>query len=279
MSYQNILREVAPDRPIFDAKYAILSAPVRHVMMMGVIWHLTQGKRKKDFNVLEIGSWYGASALSWAQGLVLHNGGHGSITCIDAWQPFFDRSKHKGEVYQAMEHALGSDIAYNIFLHNIATVPEDIKRQHLRGLSENILPLLRDGGFDVVFIDADHTYEPVRKDILLSQRLLKEGGIICGDDLNLQLSECDNKFAKANKDKDFVKDPKTGRNFHPGVTVAVEEIFGKVSVWGGFWAMQKKGSGWKAFSLKNMPVNFPMHFPTDAIERAKSHLADISPIR
>lgn len=278
MSYQNLLKEIAPARPVFDSKYAILSAPVRHVMMMGVAWYLTKGKIKKDLSVLEIGSWYGASALSWAQGLKIHNKGQGSLTCVDAWQPFFDRSLHKDEVYVAMEQALGSDVAYNIFLHNISTIAPTIKRQHFRGTSDNTLPLLRDGAFDVVFIDADHTYEPVKKDILLSLRLVKDGGIICGDDLNLQLSQCDKKNAKASKEKDFVKDPKTGRNFHPGVTLAVDEIFGEVSMWAGFWAMQKKGESWKRFSLKGMPVHYPAHFPADAVERAKSHLKDISPI-
>ena len=55
---------------------------------------------------------------------------------------------------------------------------------------------------------------------------------------------------------DLVKDPKTGRNFHPGVTLAVDEIFGEVSMWGGFWAMQRQGKGWKKFSLKGMPVHY-----------------------
>ncbi len=198
---------------------------------------------------------------------------------MDAWQPFFDRSLHKDDVYVAMEQALGSDVAYNLFLHNISTVPHQIKRQHLRGLSTNILPLLRDGAFDVVFIDADHTYDPVKKDILLSMRLVKDGGVICGDDLNLQFGECDSTFAEEHKHKDLVKDPKTGRNIHPGVTMAVHEIFGEVSMWGGFWAMQKLHGKWNRFSLAGMPVNFPTHFPVDAIEKAKSHLADISPIR
>lgn len=279
MSYQNILKEISPARPVFDSKYAILSAPVRHVMMMGVVWHLVKGQPRHDFNVLEIGSWYGASALSWAEGLALHNQAKGSVTCVDAWQPFFDRSLHKDEVYVAMEQALGSDVAYNIFLHNISTIPDTIQRQHFRGVSDHVLPLLRDGSFDVVFIDADHTYEPVKKDITLSMRLLKEGGIICGDDLNLQYHECDSTFAESSKHLDFVKDPKTGRNMHPGVTVAVKEMFGEVSMWGGFWAMQRQGNGWKPFSLKDMPVHFPSHFPKDAIDRAKSHLADISPIQ
>lgn len=278
MSYQTLLKELAPARPVFDAKYAILSAPVRHVMMMGVVWHLTQKGKKPDMNVLEVGSWYGASALSWAQGLKEHNGAQGTLTCVDGWQPFFDRDLHKDDVYVAMESALGSDVAYNIFLHNISTVPKTIQCQHFRGVSDKVLPLMARDTFDVVFIDADHTYEPVKKDVQLGMKLVRDGGVICGDDLNLQYHECDAAFAEESKHLDFVRDPKTGRNLHPGVTVALKEIFGEVSMWGGFWAMQRQGNEWKKFSLKDMPVIYPAHFPADAVERARSHLADISPL-
>jgi predicted O-methyltransferase YrrM len=107
-----------------------------------------------------------------------------------------------------MEQALGSDAAYGIFLHNMSTLPDSIRRQHLRGKSESLLPLLRDESFDVVYIDADHTYEPVKRDILESMRLVKEGGVICGDDLNLQLHQVDEAFAERNKLIDFTKTPK-----------------------------------------------------------------------
>jgi predicted O-methyltransferase YrrM len=276
MSYQMLLKTISPNRPIFDMQYGILSAPVRHVFMMGVIWYLTQQKKSPDLHVMEIGSWYGASALSWAQGLKEHNDTKGKITCVDSWVPFFDRDLHKDEVYQAMEQSLGSDAAYNIFLHNIRTVPETITCQHLRGASDNVLPILADGSFDVIFIDADHTYEPVKRDIQNSLRLIKDGGIICGDDLNLQMHDVDQAHAKENGDRDFIKDPKTGRNYHPGVTLAISEIFGKVSMWGGFWAIQKQGNEWKQISLKDMPVIYPNHFPADAIGRAKDHFADLT---
>lgn len=276
MSYQMLLKTISPNRPIFDMQYGILSAPVRHVFMMGVVWYLTRKQKNPNLHVMEIGSWYGASALSWAQGLKEHNGNTGRITCVDSWIPFFDRDLHKDEVYQAMEQSLGSDAAYNIFLHNIRTVPESVTCQHLRGTSDNVLPILADESFDVIFIDADHTYEPVKRDITNSLRLVRDGGIICGDDLNLQLHQVDEAHAKANGDRDFIKDPKTGRNFHPGVTLAVAEIFGRVSMWGGFWAIQKQGKGWKPISLKDMPVIYPAHFPADAIARAKDHFADIT---
>ena len=174
-----------------------------------------------------------------------------------------------------MEQLLESEFAYNIFLHNMRTIKKELKTQHFRGKSENILCQLKNEIYDVVFIDADHTYKSVSKDIKNSLRLVKDGGIICGDDLNLQLCEIDKDYANKNKDKDFIKDPLTNKNYHPGVTLAVFEEFGEVSSWGGFWAMQRKNNTWHKFSLKNMDVVYPSHFTKTHLEKAKSHFNDI----
>jgi predicted O-methyltransferase YrrM len=275
MSSQPILNFITGGKPIFNIEYGILSAPVRHVFMMASIWHLTKEKKQDNFQILEIGSWVGASALSFAQGLKIHNDGKGTITCVDAWKPFFNRETHKDNVYLSMEMALSTETAYQIFTHNIGTIPESITAQHLRGKTDAILPLLRPNTFDIIFIDADHSYTPVRKDILNSMALVKDGGIICGDDLNLQLSQVDKENTVKNAEADFIKDPLTNRNYHPGVTLAVAEIFGEVSMWGGFWAMQKTGNEWKKISLKNMPVHYPDHFPESALKKAEDHFNDI----
>lgn len=273
----HLLKFINGNKPIFNAEYAILSAPVRHLFMIASIWNLNKAKKAKDpnFQILEIGSWVGASALSFAQGLREHNGSMGTITCVDAWRPFFDRNTHNKEIYAAMENALQSETAYNLFLHNIRTIPESIACQHFRGTSNQILPLLKSEAFDIVFVDADHSYTPVKSDINNSLRLVKEGGIICGDDLNLQMFQVDKKVAKEFCESDFIKDEKSTRNYHPGVTVAVDEIFGEVSVWGGFWAMQKQGATWKKISFRDMPVIFPEHFPDDAKQKAAAHFKDI----
>ncbi len=276
MSYQNVLNTLAANKPIFDIKYGILSAPVRHCFMIATVWYLKkQSPKLHNINILEIGSWLGASALSFAQGLKEYNNSNGTITCIDAWKPFFDEKQNNDDVHKNMQALLGSDIAYNIFNHNIETIPATIKCQHLRGNSENIMPMLKPEQFDIIFIDADHTYEPVKKDILNAIPLIKNGGIICGDDLNLQMFECDQNLAKKSGDKDFIKDNKTGRNFHPGVTLAVDEIFGKVSAYGGFWAIQKSDKEWTIPSYKNMPIIYPQHLPNEALEKAKDHINDI----
>lgn len=276
MNDLNLLKNFPKDKPFLEHKNAVLSAPVRHIFMIGVVWFLKNQFNCKSIKLLEIGSWFGASTLSWAQGLKEYYNSEGEITCIDAWEPFFDLSQHSNEDYvKEMEELLSSDYAYNVFIHNMNTLPNGIITNHHRDKSTNILPKLDSDSFDIIFIDADHTYEPVKKDIKESLRLVKDGGIICGDDLNLQLHEIDSENAKKNKDKDFVKDPLSKKNFHPGVTLAVEEFFGEVSSWGGFWGMQKKGDNWVKFSLKDMQVVYPEHFTKDHIQKAKDHFDDI----
>lgn len=60
-----------------------------------------------------------------------------------------------------------------------------------------------DKSLDFVFIDADHVYENVKKDVLAWMPKIKEGGIIAGHD--------------------FV-------NYHPGVIQAVCEVFGERNI-------------------------------------------------
>ena len=274
MNELELLKSLDKNKPFFEHEHSVLSAPVRHLFMIGVVWFLKQSK--DPLNVLEIGSWFGASTLSFAEGMIKFSNQNSCITCIDAWKPFFNMDLHADQTYALeMEKLLKSDFAYNIFLHNIGTLKGKILAKHIRGQSDEILPSLKNQHYDVVFIDADHTYGPVTRDITESLRLVKDGGIICGDDLNLQLHEIDKDNAEKNKNKDFIKDPKTNKNYHPGVTLAVFEIFGEVSSWGGFWAMQKKGGIWKKFSLKNMDVIYPSHFTKDHLEKARNHFNDI----
>jgi predicted O-methyltransferase YrrM len=276
MSYGKILEMLFPGKPILHTGNAILSAPVRHVFMIATIWYLKKKCGRDTVSILEIGSWFGASALSWAQGINLYYSGKGFITCVDAWAPFFNATLDKDVHYaKDMDALLESDIAYEIFMHNMKTLPKSITVQHFRGQSENLLPQLRSDVYDVVFIDANHTFDLALRDIINSQRLVKDGGIICGDDLNLQLHECDRTFVEQHADRDTAIDPTSGRKCHPGVTLAVANVLGKVSAWAGFWAMQKNGNSWNKVDLKGMPVIYPEHFPQEALQRAREHFHDV----
>ena len=276
MSCRHLLNVLHPGTPILHIDRAILGAPVRHVFMIGSVWFLTEKCGRETLSVLEVGSWCGASALSWAQGLRTHGGGRGSITCVDAWTPFFaDTPDGRADYAKVMDAMLASDLAYEIYLHNMSTLPPGIVVQHVRGRSEHVLPQLRDGQYDLAFVDANHAYSSVTVDLQATLRLVRDGGIICGDDLNQQLHECDQAHARANQERDLSFDPATGRSYHPGVTVAVGEIFGAVSSWAGFWAMQRDGASWRPITLQGMPVVYPDHFPAAALTDARAHFADV----
>ena len=231
--------------------------PLRQIFMMGSVWFLTRKKRNQFLKILEIGSWSGASALTWVEALDVHNSGKGVLNCIDAWKPYYSQNEIYDDLSKDINDALASDEPYKVFSENIKFIPAAIKVKVHRGWSAEILPKLEQTGFDLVYIDGDHSYQGVSSDIEHSSRLVKDGGIICGDDLERQSHQVDATIAKERPRLDKMLDKTTNTIFHPGVTLAIGEIFGPVSSWHGFWAMQKKGNQWKKISLKGMPPHIP----------------------
>ena len=274
----NILDDIKnnfSNKPFLDHKRAVLSAPVRHIFMIATVGFL-KNQNIDNIKILEIGSWFGASTLSWAQGLEKYYDANGSIDCVDAWQPFFEIDNHKDQVYvKEMEQLLRDDVVFKIFLHNIKTIKSQININYHRTFSDEFFKENKEKKYNLIFIDADHSYDAVIKDIKNSIELIEEDGVVCGDDLNLQMNQVNTDHAKINRNKDFIKDPLSGKNFHPGVTIAVDEIFGKVNSWGGYWAVQKKKDSWVNISLKNVPMIYPEHFHKDLLAKAKDHYSDI----
>ena len=111
-----------------------------------------------------------------------------------------------------MEQLLEKDIVFKIFRHNINTINKSINVNFFRKMSNVFFEKCEKKFYDVIFIDADHTYKSVKEDILNSLKFIQEDGIICGDDLNLQLHEIDKDNAKK-INKDFICDPKTKKIF------------------------------------------------------------------
>lgn len=91
----------------------------------------------------------------------------------------------------------------------------------------------------------------MRADIANAAPLVRDGGLICGDDLEVLYPECNQALCAkwAELGAEYVRDPQTGLWFHPGVTLAVWRHFGPVSRWGLTWAMQRRGDGWAPIIL------------------------------
>lgn len=246
--YWRFRRCLANNEPYFGTIMAARQgAPVRHGYMQRLVeLECSLAKNKnKNFKILEIGSWAGGSAITWAEAIKLFNHGNGTVICVDPWENYIDLTKNKGRVYQVMSKALTTGKIFNLFLHNIRTSKHDDIILPFKGSSDRILPLLKSNQFNIIFVDGAHTYQEVLKDFNNSALLVAEGGVLCGDDIELQMFEIDLENAKKNMDQDFILDPKTGKWFHPGVTLAVGEFFGEVSVYEGFWVMRKRGVSWE----------------------------------
>jgi hypothetical protein len=169
---------------------------------------------------------------------------------VDAWTPYFhaegysDLSGREADVYRHMETGLTQGRIFDLFLHNVRSCGHDARVIPVKGRSEIVLPLFLAGSFDVVFVDGDHTYPQAKVDIRNAQRLVCVNGILCGDDLELQIDEADEAHATANAHRDYIRDPRTGLHYHPGVALAVAECFGQVAVAKGLWSVRKGEDAW-----------------------------------
>ncbi|MDA1274877.1 MAG: class I SAM-dependent methyltransferase [Verrucomicrobia bacterium] len=233
------------ERPYFGSHlHATQGLIVRHVFMRSLLLNEVARNQGERVNVLEIGSWAGGSAITWASALK-SVGASGRIFCVDPWKPYVGAENIESRDMRAMNEELQNDEIFRLFLHNVRTLGHDDLVIPIRGKSAEVLPCLRPGQFNVVYVDGDHRYDAVLADLTRSSGLVMPGGVLCGDDLELQLSEIDTVEAEKNKGEDYVRDPKTGKFFHPGVTLAVGRSFEKVSVWEGFWAVRKTTEGWQ----------------------------------
>src|ERR1043166_4205331 len=153
----------------------------RHQYFRPVVVCVARQRDGRDLQILEIGSWAGASTLTWALGL-RETGVAGTVTCVDPWQPYFDTAKEQERHYREMNAAAQSGLIFRLFEHNIRAAGITDVVNVRRGASREILPGLADGSIDIIYIDGSHRFEDVCFDISQAKRLVRTGGIVCGDD-------------------------------------------------------------------------------------------------
>jgi len=134
------------------------------------------------------------------------------------------------------------------------------------------------GAYDLVYLDGDHTYTAVRADIGNARPLVSDGGILCGDDLELQADEAQADIARSEPSLDYIYSQRWQRAYHPGVSLAVGEAFGRVSAWGGFWAMQNRGGAWSPISMRGMPLSLPPYASAEDLLHLKAQIAELGEI-
>lgn len=248
-------------------------APARQVFLSAAVY--ARRKASAALRILEIGSYMGSSALTWAHAIDRFTNKGGEILCVDPWAA--------GPMY-AFDDEMNllmtrSDGAYQAFQRNTARAPKSVAISHRRGLSHEVTPTLPDASFDIVYIDGSHYHEDVVRDIHEGLRLVSDRGFLCGDDLELQGSECDLDHARSHPRADFITDPTSGARFHPGVTVAVNDLLGPVSAYNGFWIMARTESGFVRVDLSDCEALLPPHWPRRLVEELRQRFATSRELR
>lgn len=128
---------------------------------------------------VEIGSFAGESS-------VILSSHTSTLHCVDPWIPDY---YSKSQIPKAEK----------VFDQVAALFPNIVKHKET---SESFLQKAIDNRdtFDFVYIDGNHTYEFVKRDIELSLQVIKKGGMICGHDYGFSAS------VKKAVDEQFIPD-------------------------------------------------------------------------
>lgn len=273
MIEEYLARIISPGQPFFGGNtQGFQGDPRRHVYMAAAAFLVAPNDR--PMRILEIGSWIGASALTWAEAIATFCPQKGSLVCVDMWSPYLGAEDIAAfELIGDMDFMARTGIAYSLFRHNIKFAKQGVSVQHVRMGSQDILPILSCETFDLIYIDGSHYYSDVYRDIIECKKLLRIGGILCGDDLEVQFKDCDQEFARANGHRDYLRDPRTGVGFHPGVTCAVYDTLGEVFSLQGFWGMRKDGESFSPISTTSAKAFIPSHFPEGLKVRCRQMLS------
>ena len=121
----------------------------------------------------EIGVWNGGFS-----GAILDVTQPSELVLIDPWDLLSAQSEDEWTHKKHKNHIFMSEL-----YQNVEKLYGDLDNVTIRkGFSEDVLSSYPDNYFDWVYIDGNHLYEFVKRDIEISFEKIRPGGIIAGDD-------------------------------------------------------------------------------------------------
>lgn len=129
---------------------------------------------KVPMTVAEIGCFEGYGTKKLFNHLCNHESS--KIFCIDPW----DNEYVKNSTLFVNYKPEWFNNQFERFQENTKDISHKI--QICRGYSKDILPILENKSFDLIYVDGDHSAKQVYIDACLSLPLVKSGGIILFDD-------------------------------------------------------------------------------------------------
>lgn len=196
-------------KPIYSLHYPSFS-PFDVVALRKLVSGLAPG-----FTILEIGSWLGQGSTR----ILIEEAKKkdGAVYCVDTWKGNANVQKHQNIVRDY--DVLGT------FLTNVEAAGGSHLVKPLIMSSEDAARVMRDSAFDLVFIDADHSYAATLGDIQAWRPRVKPGGILCGHDCEGRLTDFGRERLQSGLDRDTIPGNERFHEIHAGVILACHEAF------------------------------------------------------
>lgn len=194
---------------------------------------------RPGMKALEIGSWMGFSTIQLSS-VIRPQGGR--LYCVDLWGghvPYFESgTRQRREVISQgrLERRAALFDIFSLFRKNIFRAQVSSCVFPLVMDSHSALEVMGEKMFDFIFIDGDHRYTPVLKDIRLALGKLRPGGILCGHDCECLAGDLTGEFLDRHCETDYVHGSiYKGRGVHCGVIKAVSESFKDFNLENDIW--------------------------------------------
>lgn len=132
--------------------------------------------------MIEIGVAYGFHAE-----FILNSNNNIEYIGIDTYKGSYDVNDCFAEDVKIFFGAETQQIAFDILHDTVFTKMKSFNGRFklIRDSFENYKNQIKDDSIDLIFIDGDHTYDGVIKDLKISwDKINKNGGILCGDDID-----------------------------------------------------------------------------------------------
>ena len=150
-----------------------------------LVW-LIRSVIKPGFTMAEVGVWNGETLIHYAPVVKQAKGKVYAVDWFRGNKKFKLNTKEEKSIMD-LRHAYKEDkeeIDTAVFRlqHNLQAVGVENSVEILRGDSVEMSKHIPDNSLDLCFIDADHTYSGVKRDIEAYLPKVKNGGYICGHD-------------------------------------------------------------------------------------------------
>lgn len=140
--------------------------------------------------IIEVGSWKGASAIAMA-GMVDDDG---KIICIDTWLGALEMWTDTSDPdrFLSLNNIYGYPALYYTFLSNVVQTGHQSRIFPLPMTSSIGAKFLKHHNVlaDMIYIDASHDYDDVLRDLIDYWPLVKQGGVLFGDDYSTWKGVC-----------------------------------------------------------------------------------------